>query len=282
MERKRKNIPAGIRWNVFARDDFRCVYCGAARKDGAVLVVDHGDPFSKGGADDESNYVTACKPCNDGKKAKIVIPPAAEIANVPGCVIRRGVVYRNHLHADWADALRQVCYSVEYCAEYERPEAAKTVWCLNGLDGVREADSDYLIVDFVCDFLSEEVGGVNVVIAENCDRGCFSDEDKRRIRNAVILGYKEPTAIIIGSPWCYYAAVVNERYKGNPFGFKLDGYLNAGEEFRSAGWYPDEDWNFIDPREDFNLRPQCFDGRAWHMTVGEAAILAEKEARHGI
>ena len=276
MERKRKNIPAGVRWNVFQRDEFRCVYCGAAKKDGAVLVVDHGDPFSKGGADDESNYVTACKPCNDGKKAKIVIPPAAEVAGVPECVVRRGVAYRSHLHADWADALRQVCYSIEYWAASDEPETLHTVY------GPDENNFSILRPDFFCDFLSEEVGKVNVVIAENCDIGCFGDRDKKRIRDAAILGYREPTAIIIGSPWLYWAVVINNRHKGCPDGFALDDSLDFAGDVCLAGWYPDEGWDFADPREDFDLRPRSFAGRGWHMTVAEAEQSVEMEVRHGL
>lgn len=278
MERKRKNIPARVRWNVFQRDDFRCVYCGAARKDGAVLVVDHGDPFSRGGADDESNYVTACKPCNDGKKAKIVIPPAADAGGAQGYVTRRGVLYKNHLHADWADAFRQVCYSVKYLATSDEEETLRTVRCICG-------DASAFSIfrpDFFCDFLSEDVGAVNVVIVENCDAGCLSDNDKKRIRDAAILGYEEPTAIIIGSPWYYWAAVVDERHKGHPAGFALNEQLDFGGHFWSSGWYPDENWDFADPREDFGLKPMSFDRRGWHMTAGEACELAEKEARHGL
>lgn len=277
MERKRKNIPAGVRWNVFQRDNFRCVYCGASRGDGAILVVDHGDPFSKGGADDESNFVTACKPCNDGKKAKIVIPPAAEIGAVSGCVVRRGAVYKNHLHADWADAFRQVCYAVEYHATSDEPDSLHCVHAIGG-----ENTFSILRTDFSCDFLSEQVGKVNVVIVEHCDAGCFSEEDKRRMRDTAILGYKEPTAIIIGSPWYYWAFVVNERYKGCPAGFSLDENLDFNDSFWSSEWYPDEDWSFQDPREVFGMRPRSFARRGWHMTVAEAAGAVEQEVRYGI
>jgi hypothetical protein len=271
MDRKRKNIPAGVRWNVFQRDEFRCVYCGWARKDGADLVVDHGDPFSKGGADDLSNYVTACKPCNDGKKAKIVIPPAAELDAATSGVTRRGVFYKNNLHADWGDALRLACTGVEYWATADDPHAIRTVMCRNGYDGINMPQFDCFHIDFKCDFISEVIGKINVVVVGNCDRGFFSEQDKGLIRNAAILGYEEPTAIIIGSPWYYWAAVVNDRYKGCPAGFALDDYLNPGARFWSAGWYPDENWDFSDPRDDFELKPACFTGRGWWLSIGDVA-----------
>ena len=74
------------------------------------LVIDHGDPFAKGGDDHEDNYVTACRLCNAGKRDKVIIPPAADACDwVPSGdeVAVRGVLYKSQLHADWADALRQ-------------------------------------------------------------------------------------------------------------------------------------------------------------------------------
>jgi 5-methylcytosine-specific restriction endonuclease McrA len=51
---------------VFARDGFRCVYCGAvfAAED---LTVDHVQPRVKGGDRSGGNLVTACRVCNTAK-----------------------------------------------------------------------------------------------------------------------------------------------------------------------------------------------------------------------
>ena len=66
-----KNIvKAGIRWQVFERDNFRCVACGASAQDGAILHVDHIIPRSKGGKDSMDNYQTLCHLCNIGKSNK--------------------------------------------------------------------------------------------------------------------------------------------------------------------------------------------------------------------
>ena len=54
---------------MFERDSFKCQYCGASAPE-AILVVDHIDPFSKGGADEMVNYITACQSCNAGKNAR--------------------------------------------------------------------------------------------------------------------------------------------------------------------------------------------------------------------
>ena len=46
---------------LFARDGWRCVYCGNA---GGRLTLDHVVPRSKGGESIWENVVTACAPCN--------------------------------------------------------------------------------------------------------------------------------------------------------------------------------------------------------------------------
>src|SRR4030081_941558 len=45
---------------VFARDGFRCQYCGTSGR----LTVDHVVPRSKGGGSSWDNIVTSCAPCN--------------------------------------------------------------------------------------------------------------------------------------------------------------------------------------------------------------------------
>lgn len=66
MATKRKTITKKTRFEVFKRDGFKCVYCGACAPE-AVLVVDHIDPVANGGANEIVNYATACQPCNAGK-----------------------------------------------------------------------------------------------------------------------------------------------------------------------------------------------------------------------
>ena len=46
---------------LFARDDWRCVYCGSA---GGRLTLDHVVPKSRGGESVWENVVTSCAPCN--------------------------------------------------------------------------------------------------------------------------------------------------------------------------------------------------------------------------
>jgi hypothetical protein len=58
---------AAIRKRIFARDDYTCQYCG---RRGGPLECDHRTPLSQGGGNEESNLVTACRPCNRTKWAR--------------------------------------------------------------------------------------------------------------------------------------------------------------------------------------------------------------------
>lgn len=57
-----------LRQAVFERDEFTCVYCGA--KD--PLACDHVIPRSRGGRNEMSNLVTACRPCNSSKRDRLL------------------------------------------------------------------------------------------------------------------------------------------------------------------------------------------------------------------
>jgi 5-methylcytosine-specific restriction endonuclease McrA len=65
-EQKIRVMPA-IRWQVFQRDQWKCVSCGRNSHNGAILHVDHIIPRSRGGLDSLSNYQTLCDLCNIGK-----------------------------------------------------------------------------------------------------------------------------------------------------------------------------------------------------------------------
>lgn len=57
------------RLRIFARDRFRCSYCGQI---GGQLECDHITPVSRGGSNSDDNLTTACKPCNRRKSNKIL------------------------------------------------------------------------------------------------------------------------------------------------------------------------------------------------------------------
>ena len=66
-KRRRTRIPRGLRHEVFKRDNYTCVECGARKDDGATLHVDHKIPVSKGGTDELDNLQTLCSDCNLNK-----------------------------------------------------------------------------------------------------------------------------------------------------------------------------------------------------------------------
>lgn len=63
---KRAKLSPRVRFEVFKRDNFRCVYCGVTA-DTSDLHVDHREPVAGGGGSGDDNLVTACAACNTGK-----------------------------------------------------------------------------------------------------------------------------------------------------------------------------------------------------------------------
>lgn len=62
--RNRPKVQPTVRAQVYKRDDYKCVYCGATED----LTIDHKKPLGKGGKNKKDNMVTACADCN-GQKA---------------------------------------------------------------------------------------------------------------------------------------------------------------------------------------------------------------------
>lgn len=63
---ERKPISKKLRFDIFKRDSFSCLYCGQTPP-AVVLEVDHIIPVCKGGGNNPDNLVTACFSCNRGK-----------------------------------------------------------------------------------------------------------------------------------------------------------------------------------------------------------------------
>lgn len=61
------------RLRILRRDGFRCVYCGRTAAE-SRLEVDHQIPRVQGGSSRDSNLVTACRDCNQGKGAEAIEP----------------------------------------------------------------------------------------------------------------------------------------------------------------------------------------------------------------
>ena len=61
------------RRNLYLRDMYQCQYCGEVFES-EDLTLDHVIPRAMGGKTTWENSVTACKPCNHKKGAKLVKP----------------------------------------------------------------------------------------------------------------------------------------------------------------------------------------------------------------
>ena len=69
LERRDGNYLSKLRKEIFKRDNYTCQYCN---KVGGILECDHIIPYSKGGSNDITNLITACRKCNRQKKDKSV------------------------------------------------------------------------------------------------------------------------------------------------------------------------------------------------------------------
>jgi DNA-directed RNA polymerase subunit RPC12/RpoP len=77
----RQRLPKKLRFEIFKRDGFRCMYCGRTPP-AVVLAIDHVIPVARGGDNETDNLVVACYDCNAGKGAVPLqsVPPTMQEA----------------------------------------------------------------------------------------------------------------------------------------------------------------------------------------------------------
>lgn len=61
-------LPEALRYAIFLRDSFVCVYCLAPAESGIVLTVDHVHPRALLGSNEPCNLLTCCLVCNSTKR----------------------------------------------------------------------------------------------------------------------------------------------------------------------------------------------------------------------
>lgn len=228
MTRKRKGISTRTRWEVFKRDGFKCTYCGSQDE----LVIDHGDPFSKGGDDCVDNFVTACRVCNAGKRDSVLIPPAAEESSPHS--ITYTVEYDNDFHCQWASALSRI--SANDIALY-KPHFQQVN------DYVGRKKTWDIQPDFFCLSTIYSCNPIYFFVFAYKPKGEYDNCALEKMRRAVILGYRLPVMILLGSPSSFWGVVVNRRHKGCPAGTFVSSILSPGPEAWGGGYYPDESWS---------------------------------------
>lgn len=84
------SLPKTVRFQVFQRGNFTCAYCGQ-RPPNVMLEVDHIQPKAKGGTDEISNLVCACRDCNRGKGTRRLLD------DVPDALIAKAAESRERL-----------------------------------------------------------------------------------------------------------------------------------------------------------------------------------------
>jgi len=78
-------VPRGVKRKIsrralFARDGWRCVYCGSTS---GRLTLDHVVPRSRGGDSVWENVVTSCAPCNLRKGNRLLHEISMELRELP-------------------------------------------------------------------------------------------------------------------------------------------------------------------------------------------------------
>ena len=80
-------------FQIFRRDDFRCIYCGRSSvEDGIKLHVDHILPKSRGGKHKNDNYITSCQRCNSSKHNQLL--PDEQLKRIQGVVLQRNTKFK--------------------------------------------------------------------------------------------------------------------------------------------------------------------------------------------
>jgi len=82
------------RVRIYARDGWRCLWCGAGGTHGQRLELDHYKPRSKGGSNSHTNLITSCKRCNsrrgnmDAVDFAFVVRPLAAFKSAEVVILR--------------------------------------------------------------------------------------------------------------------------------------------------------------------------------------------------
>jgi hypothetical protein len=107
------------RERIFARDEYRCVYCGE-RYEAELLTVDHVQPRVRGGDRSGGNLVTACSACNARKGALRL----SEFLRADA--VTREHFFRLAVHHVWPRLLRTLREEMESAAPDDRRRVSRT------------------------------------------------------------------------------------------------------------------------------------------------------------
>jgi len=130
---KRTGVSPSVRWQVFARDGFRCRYCGVqAGQEGVQLHVDHLVSVTEGGDNGRDNLITACQKCNGGKSGR-------SLSDAPGSA----QAIENSLDAAASLRAQAAAVSAEIKAREKLRQAVVNLLCeCYGTDSISISDQD--------------------------------------------------------------------------------------------------------------------------------------------
>lgn len=129
VKRDRKAVSKRVRFEVFKRDGFTCQYCGATPPT-VVLEVDHIEPVSLGGTNDEWNLLTSCFDCNRGKSDK------------PLSVLPESLAERRERLAEAEDQIQAYRELMERIREREEADIWTVIEALYGESETRQGRYD--------------------------------------------------------------------------------------------------------------------------------------------
>ena len=66
VRKSQMGVSGAVQQRIWYRDGFQCMYCGKKITD-VQLTIDHFQPLEKGGVNNVSNYLSACRSCNKRK-----------------------------------------------------------------------------------------------------------------------------------------------------------------------------------------------------------------------
>lgn len=94
-------LSGSTRIRILERDGFRCVYCGRKPPE-VALEVDHVLPLAKGGNSHSTNLVTACRECNNGKRAGLVALPEGVVPQALPSKLERRIAHLHEIEKSFA------------------------------------------------------------------------------------------------------------------------------------------------------------------------------------
>ena len=120
---------------LFARDHYRCQYCGrpaAELKPREALTRDHVIPISRGGTNDWTNVVAACSPCNTRKGNRLPVeigmmpltrPVEPHFVHLSWAVRRLTQTQARYIRTFYGDSILQQLEALEHRAHPHRGHA---------------------------------------------------------------------------------------------------------------------------------------------------------------